>query len=120
MTTHESTTQLTIRPFQVAVPQADLDDLRRRLDNARFPEPAPGDGWEYGTPVAYLRDMVDHWRTSFDWRAHEARMNEFPHYLTEIDRQTIHFLHVRSRHEEATPLLLCHTYPGSFVDFLDM
>ncbi|MFI5809017.1 epoxide hydrolase family protein [Streptomyces sp. NPDC051561] len=112
--------ELTVRPFEIAVPQAAIDDLDRRLANTRFATEAPGDDWTQGTPVSYLRDMVDHWRTSFDWRAQETRMNSFPHFLTEIDGQTIHFLHVRSPHEDATPLLLTHTYPGSFVDFLDV
>lgn len=111
---------LTIRPFEVAVPQADLDDLLARLARTRYAAEVPGDGWEHGAPVSYLRDMVEHWSTSFDWRAQEARMNEFPHFLTEVEGQTIHFLHVRSKHADATPLLLCHTYPGSFVDFLDV
>ncbi|MFW6692079.1 epoxide hydrolase family protein [Streptomyces sp. MAR4 CNX-425] len=109
-----------VRPFEIAIPQPDLDDLDRRLAGTRFPAAAPGDDWAQGTPVAYLRDMVEYWRTSFDWRAQEARMNAFPHFLTEIDGQTIHFLHVRSAHRDATPLLLTHTYPGSFADFLDM
>lgn len=123
MTTDKSTQQptaLTIRPFEVAVPQAELDDLRHRLERTRFAAELPGDGWEHGTPVAYLRETVDHWRTAFDWRRQEARMNEFPHFLTEIDGQTVHFLHVRSRHEDATPIVLTHTYPGSFLDFLDV
>ena len=111
---------LTVRPFEVAIPHSDLDDLQRRLANTRFPTPAPGDDWRYGTPVSYLREMVEHWRTGFDWRAQEARMNEFPHFLTEIDGQTVHFIHVRSAVEDATPILLTHTYPGTFVDFLDM
>ncbi len=109
-----------IRPFTVTIDQADLDDLQARLANTRLPEPAPGDNWDLGTPNHYLRDTVDHWRNAFDWRAQEARMNEFPHYLTEIDGQTVHFIHVPSAVEGATPLLLLHTYPGSFVDFLDM
>lgn len=113
-------TALTIRPFEVAVPQADLDDLRARLENTRFATEAPGDDWDQGAPVSYLRDMVDEWRSSFDWREQEARMNEFPHFRTEVDGQTIHFVHVRSAHENATPIVLTHTYPGSFVDFLDM
>jgi len=122
MTSNQSPTAptLSIRPFEVAIPEADLADLQRRLDQTRFPEPAPGDSWDHGTPVSYLREMVDHWRTSFDWRAQEARMNEFPHFLTEIDGQTIHFIHVRSEVEDATPIVLTHTYPGSFVDYLDM
>ncbi|MEV6283379.1 epoxide hydrolase family protein [Kribbella sp. NPDC051770] len=109
-----------IRPFTVTIDQADLDDLQTRLANTRLPEPAPGDNWDLGTPNHYLREMVDHWQSGFDWRAQEARMNEFPQYLTEIDGQTVHFLHVPSAVEGATPLLLIHTYPGSFVDFLDM
>jgi pimeloyl-ACP methyl ester carboxylesterase len=115
-----STPTLAIEPFRVAIPDTDLADLQRRLEQTRFPQPAPGDGWDHGTPVSYLRDMVEYWRTSFDWRAHEARMNEFPHFLTEIDGQRIHIIHVRSAIEDATPIVLTHTYPGSFVDFLDM
>ncbi|TCC08626.1 epoxide hydrolase family protein [Kribbella soli] len=115
MNTNES-----IRPFTVTIAQADLDDLNARLARTRLPEAAPGDDWDYGTPNHYLRDMVDRWQNGFDWRAQEARMNEFPHYLTEIDGQTVHFIHVPSAVEGATPLLLLHTYPGSFVDFLDM
>ncbi|GAA1711657.1 epoxide hydrolase [Kribbella yunnanensis] len=115
MTTNEN-----IRTFTVDIAQSDLDDLHARLERTRLPEPAPGDNWDYGTPNHYLRESVDHWRNGFDWRAQEARMNEFPHYLTEIDDQTVHFIHVPSKVEGATPLLLVHTYPGSFVDFLDM
>ncbi|MFG1621658.1 epoxide hydrolase family protein [Kribbella sp. NPDC049227] len=115
MNTNES-----IRPFTVDIAQADLDDLLARLARTRLPEPAPGDNWDLGTPNHYLREMVDHWQHGFDWREQEARMNEFPHYLTEIDGQTVHFIHVPSKVEGATPLLLLHTYPGSFVDFLDM
>jgi pimeloyl-ACP methyl ester carboxylesterase len=111
---------LTVRPFAVDIPQTELDDLQSRLARTRFAAETAGDDWQQGAPVAYLRDMVDHWATSFDWRAQEARMNEFPHFLTEIDGQTIHFLHVRSAHPDATPVLLCHTYPGSFADFLDV
>jgi epoxide hydrolase len=109
-----------IRPFVVEVPQADLDDLQRRLEHTRFAAAAPGDSWEYGTPESYLREMVDHWRTGFDWRAQEARMNTYPNFLTEIDGQTIHFVHVRSAEPEARALVLTHTYPGSFAEFLDM
>ncbi len=118
MTSNTSSTD--IRPFTVEIPQSDLDDLQDRLARTRLPREAPGDNWDYGVPNHYLRDMVDHWRTGFDWRAQEARMNEFPHYLTEIDDQTVHFIHVPSAEPNATPLLLAHTYPGSFVDYLDM
>ncbi|PUA82933.1 epoxide hydrolase family protein [Nocardioides currus] len=117
MTTHENTS--TITPFHVAVPDADLDDLRRRLAGTRFADQLPGDGWDQGTPVDHLRATVEAWR-DFDWRATEARLNAHPQFRTEIDGQTIHFLHVRSPHEDATPLLLTHTYPGSVLDFLDV
>ena len=114
-----ATTALELRPFAVHVPQTDLDDLRERLERTRFAPAAPGDSWEYGTPESYLRDMVERWK-GFDWRAVEARLNAYPAFTTEIDGQTVHFLHVRSPHADATPLLLAHTYPGSVLDFLDM
>jgi pimeloyl-ACP methyl ester carboxylesterase len=108
-----------VRPFVVDIAQADLDDLADRLARTRLPRPAPGDEWDYGTPNSYLAEMVKQWRT-FDWRAQEARMNACPQYLTEIDGQTVHFLHVPSVEPDPTPLLLAHTYPGSFLDYLDM
>ncbi len=119
MTTSRNTSS-DIRPFVIDIPQSDLDDLDNRLARTRYPAAAPGDDWTYGVPNHYLQEMVAQWRGEFDWRAQEARMNEFPHYLTEIDDQTIHFIHVPSAEAGATPLLLLHTYPGSFVDFLDM
>ncbi|MBF4769406.1 epoxide hydrolase [Nocardioides agariphilus] len=108
-----------IRPFTVHIEQADLEDLRRRLDNTRLPQAAPGDSWDYGTPTSYLRDMVERWK-AFDWREVEARINAHPNYLTEIDGQTIHFVHVRSAVPGAKALLLAHTYPGSFLEFLPL
>ncbi|KQV73737.1 epoxide hydrolase [Aeromicrobium sp. Root344] len=119
MTTQRSTSS-DIRPFVIDIPQADLDDLDSRLARTRYPAAAPGDDWTYGVPNHYLEEMVAQWRGEFDWREQEARMNAFPHYLTDIDGQTIHFIHVPSAEAGATPLLLLHTYPGSFVDFLDM
>jgi pimeloyl-ACP methyl ester carboxylesterase len=118
-TTTETTSTDTIRPFRVEVPQAALDDLQQRLAATRYAAAAPADDWSYGTPVSYLRDMVERWR-SFDWRAVEDRVNGYPNFRTEIDGQTVHFIHVRSRHEDATPVVLTHTYPGSFLDFIDL
>ena len=109
----------TIRSFTIAIPQEAVDDLQRRLANTRYPVAAPSDSWDYGTPVAYLEKMVAAWQ-QFDWRAQEARMNAVPNFVTEIDDQTVHFIHVRSKEANATPLLLAHTYPGSFAEFLDM
>jgi pimeloyl-ACP methyl ester carboxylesterase len=112
-------TNTEIRPFRIEITQAELDDLTQRLDRTRLPRPAPGDTWEHGTPNHYLREAVTAWRT-FDWRAAEDRINAHPHFITEIDNQPIHFIHVESPHAGATPLLLAHTYPGSSVDYLDM
>ena len=113
-------TNTEIRPFTVEIPQADLDDLQARLERTRFAPAAPGDSWDYGTPESYLREMVDHWKTGFDWRAQEDRMNAYPNYQTEIDGQTIHFVHVPSAEPGARALVLTHTYPGSFAEFLDL
>ena len=112
-------TNTQISPYTVSIDQAVLDDLQRRLAATRFPAPAPDDSWDYGTPVSYLQRMVEAWR-QFDWRAQEARMNAVPNFVTEVDGQPIHFVHVRSDEPEATPLLLLHTYPGSFAEFLDV
>ncbi len=112
-------TNTEITPFTVHLDQADLDDLASRLEHTRFAPAAPGDGWEYGTPSAYLRDMVERWK-QLDWREVEARINEHPAFLTAVDGQTIHFVHVRSAVPGATPLLLAHTYPGSFLELLPM
>jgi len=108
------------RPFRLNIPEAALEDLRGRLARTRLPDEPPLERWSTGTSRAYMEELVAYWRTGFDWRAQEARMNEYGQFVTEIDGQRIHFLHVRSRHDNATPLLLTHTYPGSFVDFLDL
>jgi epoxide hydrolase len=113
-------TNTDIRPFHVEVTAAELDDLMDRLARTRLPQPAPGDDWSYGTPNSYLREAVDRWRTGYDWPAQQKRINAVPHFTTEVDGQLVHFIHVRSPHADATPLLLAHTYPGSAVDYLDM
>lgn len=113
-------TNTDILPFRVEITPAELDDLMDRLSRTRLPQPAPGDDWDYGTPNSYLQEAVQRWRTGFDWAAQEARINAVPHFTTEVDGQVVHFIHVRSPHAGATPLLLAHTYPGSSVDYLDM
>jgi pimeloyl-ACP methyl ester carboxylesterase len=114
------TTTSEIRPFRVAIPDSDLDDLRDRLARTRWPEERPGDDWRSGVPVGYLRQLADYWRTGFDWRAQEARLNALPQFTTEIDGQTVHFLHVRSSEPDAMPLLVSHGYPSSVVEFLEV
>jgi pimeloyl-ACP methyl ester carboxylesterase len=107
-----------ISPYRINVPQDRLDDLHRRLAQTRWPDTVPGTGWEAGVPLDYLKDLADYWRTKYDWRAHEARLNEFPQFTTILDGQPVHFMHVRSPSPVALPLLLTHGWPGSVVEFL--
>jgi pimeloyl-ACP methyl ester carboxylesterase len=109
-----------IEEFTIHVDDPVLDDLHQRLDRTRLPDQIDGTGWEYGVPVGYLRQLVDYWRNSYDWRAEEARLNSLDHYRTSIDHQKIHFVHARSPHPDARPLLLTHGWPGSVVEFLDV
>ncbi|WP_370617372.1 epoxide hydrolase family protein [Mumia sp. Pv 4-285] len=110
----------TITPFTIDVPQAQLDDLAQRLARARFTTPLPGDGWATGVPTSYLRELVAYWGDDYDWRAQEAALNAYPQFVTTIDGQQIHFLHVRSPESGALPLLMTHGWPGSMVEFLDV
>ncbi|MBL1075498.1 epoxide hydrolase [Nocardia sp. 2] len=109
-----------ITPFRIDIPQDQLDDLRTRLGGVRWPAPLPGDDWDTGVPVHWLRELAEYWRTGYDWRAAEAELNRYPQFTTRIDGQHIHFLHVRSPEADATPLLLTHGWPGSIVEFLDV
>jgi epoxide hydrolase len=121
-----------IRPFRVDVPQADLDDLMSRLRRTRWanelppepdPPPRPGPvppGWEYGVPVEYVRRLVEYWLDGYDWRSWESKLNAHPQFLTDIDGQRIHFLHVRSSAPDALPLILTHGWPNSVVEYLDL
>jgi epoxide hydrolase len=107
-------------PFRIDVPQEDLDDLHRRLAATRWPGERPGAGWTRGVPVDYLRDLAEYWRTGYDWRAAESHLNSFPQFTTEIDGANVHFLHVRSPEAGATPMIMTHGWPGSFVEYLDV
>ncbi|MGI5492779.1 epoxide hydrolase family protein [Microtetraspora malaysiensis] len=110
----------TVTPFRIEIPQRDLDDLRDRLAATRWPTDLPGVGWARGVPLAYLRELAEYWRTAYDWRKHEARLNEIPQFTTEIDGQRVHFLHIRSPQPDALPLILTHGWPGSIVEFLEL
>lgn len=109
-----------MEPFKIDIPQADLDDLHRRITTTRWPEELPGVGWKRGVPLGYLRDLAEYWRGEYDWRSAEAELNQLQQYTTKIDGATIHFLHVRSPEPDATPLLLTHGWPGSVAEFLDV
>jgi epoxide hydrolase len=111
---------MSIQPFTISIPQADLDDLHARLARTRWPDELPGVGWSYGVALGYLKELAEYWRTSYDWRAWEARLNQFPQFTTAIDGQNIHFMHVRSPEPDALPLILTHGWPGSIVEFLEV
>ena len=123
-----------IEPFTIDIPQEDLDDLLDRVARARWANELPFDqvhrgeggpgpilpGWEYGVPLDYVRRLARYWVDGFDWRAQEARLNEFPQYTAEIDGQNVHFAHVRSANPDATPLILTHGWPNTFVEYLGL
>ena len=109
-----------IRPFTIAIPEADHEDLRDRLARSRWPTLPPDDDWSRGVPLPYLQSLAGYWRTGFDWRAQEARLNRYPQFVTEIDGQVIHFLHIRSAESRALPLILTHGWPSSFVEFVNL
>jgi pimeloyl-ACP methyl ester carboxylesterase len=107
-----------IRPFTVAIPQPVLDDLQTRLRRTRFPDEIQDSGWDYGTNLAYQRELVAYWADEFDWREQERQINAFDHFTTTIDGLDVHFIHQRSPVEGATPLLISHGWPGSFLEFM--
>ncbi|MEU1359418.1 epoxide hydrolase family protein [Micromonospora zamorensis] len=109
-----------IRPFLVEIPQTALDDLADRLGRTIWPADLPGAGDSYGMSNERVRALADRWRDGFDWRAVEARLNAHPQFVTEIDGEQIHFLHVRSTRPDATPLVLTHGWPGSVLEYLDV
>ena len=103
-------------PFKLHVAEAEIAHLKDRLARTRFPDPAPGeagsDPWAYGTDVAYLRSLVDHWRERFDWRVEEAALNAFPQFRVTLEGIDLHYLHVEGKGENPMPLLLLHGWPG--------
>jgi epoxide hydrolase len=106
-----------LEPFRIEVPDAELVDLRRRLSAARWPTPETVSDWSHGLPLGVLRQLCEHWRTAYDWRATERRLNKLPHYQTATDGLSVHFIHVRSAAADAIPLIMTHGWPGSFFEF---
>jgi pimeloyl-ACP methyl ester carboxylesterase len=109
-----------IRPFQVNTPEAELTELRRRILATRFPEKETVTDFSQGVPLATTQKLARYWATEYDWRKVEARLNAVPNFITEIDGLDIHFIHVRSRHENALPVLISHGWPGSIVEQLKL
>lgn len=109
-----------VRPYRVEIPQADLQDLMDRLERVRWPDEPAGVDWSHGVPLDYVRELVDRWRSGFDWRAQEARLNAQPQFITTIDGQQVHFLHVRSSEPDALPLICTHGWPMSVFEYADL
>src|SRR5215204_6094344 len=108
-----------VRPFRIDVPEEDLDDLRRRIGATRWPSKELVEDRSQGVQLATLRELARYWQTEYDWRTCEARLNALPQFTTEIDGVDIHFIHVRSRHENALPLIMTHGWPGSVIELLE-
>lgn len=109
-----------LAPFEVHVPQAAIDDLRLRLSLIRWPDRETVTDWSQGVPLSFAQSLVEYWTHEYDWRKFEARINHFPQFRTRIDGVGIHFIHARSPHPQALPILLTHGWPGSVVEFLDI
>jgi hypothetical protein len=103
--TRTSSDKATVRPFRVHVPEAELDDMRRRIKATRFPEKEPVADFSQGVQLAFIQALARYWATNYDWRRCEAQLNSHPQFITEIDGLDIHFIHVRSKHEDAMPLI---------------
>ena len=109
-----------IRPFQVSTPDTELTELRRRITATRFPEKETVTDFSQGVPLATTQKLARYWATEYDWRKVEARLNAVPNFITEIDGLDIHFIHVRSKHENALPVLISHGWPGSIIEQLKL
>jgi epoxide hydrolase len=107
-----------ITEYRVEIPEAELRDLRERLERTRWPETEPVEDWSQGVPLAYMQELCDYWASEYDWRATEARLNALPQFRTEIDGIGIHLIHVRSPHRGALPLVITHGWPGSIIEFM--
>jgi len=107
-----------VSPFHIDVPEADLVDLRRRIAETRWPERETVDDNSQGVPLAMIEGLARYWATDYDWRKCEEKLNALPQFMTEIDGLDIHFVHVRSKHENALPLIVNHGWPGSIIEQL--
>src|ERR687893_375188 len=112
-------TDLEVRPFRVDVPEEDLDDLRRRIEATRWPTKELVEDRSQGVQLATMQELARYWTTDYDWRKAEEKLNALPNFITEIDGVDIHFIHVRSQHEDALPLIMTHGWPGSVIELLE-
>src|ERR687889_506993 len=110
--------EVAVRDFHIDVPEEELDDLRQRILATRWPEKEPVADFSQGVPLATMQKLARYWATEYDWRKVEARLNALPNFITEIDGLDIHFIHVRSQHENALPVIITHGWPGSVIEQL--
>src|SRR5215472_17331272 len=118
-TAEESAGAAAIRPFTVEIPQAEIEALRARIDARRLPSRELVTDRSQGVQLATIQELARYWATEYDWRACEARLNALPQFKTEIDGVDVHFIHVRSQHENALPLIMTHGWPGSVIELLE-
>ena len=111
---------MSIQAFAINLAQSILDDVGERLARTRWPDEVEGAGWDYGTNVAYLKELVDYWQHTFDWRAQEAKLNQFAQFRAEIDGIHIHFVHERAKRSGGIPLILTHGWPSTFIELLPL
>lgn len=105
-----------IETFKINIPQSELDDLNERIKKVRWPDEIKNSGWKYGTNLSYIKELADYWHKEFDWRVIEKQINSFPNFITEIDDNKIHFLHIKSKNKNAIPIIITHGWPGSFLE----
>lgn len=106
-----------IKPFKLAIPQTTLDDLQTRLRLTRWPDKETVPNWSQGVPLATIQELCEYWQTKYDWRRCEALLNSYPQFTTTINGLEIYFLHIRSKHEDALPMIMIHGWPGSILEF---
>ena len=106
-----------IKPYKIKISNEDLEDLKGRLSSTRWPEKETVEDWSQGVPLSYIKEVHDYWINEYDWRSREEYYNSFPQFITDIEGIDIHFIHIKSKHEEAQPLIMSHGWPGSIVEF---
>ena len=107
---------MAVQPYKIEIPDSVLDDLKSRLERTRWPDELPGTGWDYGSNLDYVKELVEYWRTKFDWHAQEKLINSFSHFKSEVDGLNIHFIHEKGKGPNPMPLVITHGWPGTFFE----
>ena len=107
---------MAVQPYKIEIPDSVLDDLKSRLERTRWPDELPGTGWDYGSNLDYVKELVEYWRTKFDWHAQEKLINSFSHFKSKVDGLNIHFIHEKGKGPNPMPLVITHGWPGTFFE----